>query len=101
MYWPSSLVYVSMFYALHDNLSSSGSRNKFRFFFIAFAIIFVWQIVPSYLFFWVGSISILCLIGPYSKIMNLLGSAQSGMGLLYFTFDWNAISSVGPLYTPW
>ena len=101
MYWPSSLVYVSMYYTLHDNLTVTDSRNTFRFFFVVFAIIFVWELVPSYMFFWIGSISILCLISPYSKIMNILGSAHRGMGLGFLTFDWNAVAFLGPLYTPW
>ncbi|RIA90001.1 oligopeptide transporter OPT family [Glomus cerebriforme] len=72
MIWPSSLVYVTMYNTLHGNMSDSRSM------------------------------AILCLFAPYSKTINLVGSARNGMGVLVFSSDWIAIiSNLNPLYVPW
>ncbi|CAG8839336.1 4382_t:CDS:2, partial [Racocetra persica] len=98
MIWPSNLVYASMYNTLHGN--ASETRDKIRFFATAFTAMFVWQFVPQYMFTWLTSIALLCLIAPYSKIIRQLGSGYHGAGILNFSLDWNSIGQFGPLYSP-
>ncbi|CAG8797356.1 9290_t:CDS:2, partial [Racocetra persica] len=98
MLWPQSLVFASMYNTLHGNISEMNDR--IRFFYIAFAAMFVWQFIPGYIFPWLISASLLCLMVPNNNTARILGSAQKGSGMLSFSFDWNAIGQVFPLYTP-
>ncbi|CAI2169826.1 18648_t:CDS:10 [Funneliformis geosporum] len=99
MIWPVNLVYSNMYNTLHDSLPEA--RKKLRYFAIGFVIVFIWQFVPVYMFNMLTSIALLCLIAPFNKTMNRLGSGYYGSGILNFTLDWNAIGQFGPLYTPW
>ncbi|RIB06054.1 OPT oligopeptide transporter protein [Gigaspora rosea] len=99
MIWPQALVFSTLYNTLHGN--STETRDRIRFFYIAFIAIFVWQFVPQYIFPWLSSAAILCLMAPNSNIVKTLGSTHSGAGILAFSFDWNAIGSINPLYTPW
>ncbi|CAG8734673.1 11977_t:CDS:10 [Gigaspora margarita] len=99
MIWPQSLVYASMYNTLHGN--TSETNDKIRFFYFAFISMFVWQFIPEYMFTWLASAAILCLIAPNNNVAKTLGSVYKGAGLLNFSFDWNAIGHVNPLYTPW
>ncbi|CAG8816053.1 7301_t:CDS:2, partial [Gigaspora rosea] len=99
MIWPQALVFSTLYNTLHGN--STETRDRVRFFYIAFIVIFVWQFVPQYIFPWLSSAAILCLMAPNSNIVKTLGSAYRGAGILTFSFDWNAIGSINPLYTPW
>ncbi|CAB5388517.1 unnamed protein product [Rhizophagus irregularis] len=99
MIWPSNLVIASVYNTLHG--SKSEARDRRWIFVIAFLIMFVWQFVPQYMFTWLTSMAILCIIAPYSRIMKILGSGYHGVGILNFALDWNAIGQPRPLYTPW
>ncbi|KAG9294530.1 hypothetical protein G9A89_008641 [Geosiphon pyriformis] len=99
MIWPSNLVFASMYSTLHGN--AEETREKLRFFMIAFSFIFVWQFVPQYMFTWLTSMAVLCLLSPANSTMKKLGSGYHGVGILDFTLDWNAIGQSGPLFTPW
>ncbi|KAF0420508.1 opt family small oligopeptide transporter [Gigaspora margarita] len=99
MIWPRSLVFVAMYNTLHRN--NTEAEDKIRFFYIAFILIFIWQFIPQYMFPWLVSAAILCLISPNNNVVKTLGSAYRGAGLLVFSFDWNAIGTIDPLYTPW
>ncbi|RIB16524.1 OPT family small oligopeptide transporter [Gigaspora rosea] len=99
MIWPQALVFATLYNTLHGN--TTETKDRVRFFYIAFISIFVWQFVPQYIFPWLSSAAILCLIAPNSDIIKTLGSAYRGAGILTFSFDWNAIGSMNPLYTPW
>ncbi|CAG8758232.1 9793_t:CDS:10 [Dentiscutata erythropus] len=99
MIWPKSLVYAAMYNTLHGN--TSQTNHKFKFFAIAFISMFVWQFVPEYIFPWLASAAILCLIAPNNTTIKTLGSSYRGAGILNFSLDWNAIGQVFPMFTPW
>ncbi|KAK6150867.1 hypothetical protein DH2020_015799 [Rehmannia glutinosa] len=91
MWWPSSLVQVSLFRALHEKDSSKNSRA--RFFLIALACSFSWYIFPGYLFPTLSNLSLLCLAFPKSITAQQIGSGMKGLGIASFTFDWSVVAS--------
>ncbi|CAG8477442.1 7851_t:CDS:10 [Funneliformis caledonium] len=99
MLWPSNLVFSSLFSTLHGNVTET--RDKLRFFYIAFICMFAWQFFPQYIFTMLTSISILCLMVPFNSDIVRFGSGYHGLGILNFSLDWNAVGQPGPLYTPW
>ncbi|KAK1432295.1 hypothetical protein QVD17_09190 [Tagetes erecta] len=101
MWWPSSLVQVSLFRALHETDESSG-MSRAKFFIIALVSSFTWYIIPGYLFPTLSNIAILCLVFSKSITAQQIGSGMKGLGLLTFTLDWSVVASYlgSPLVTP-
>ncbi|KAK4489972.1 hypothetical protein RD792_000626 [Penstemon davidsonii] len=100
MWWPGSLVQVSLFRALHEKDNSRNS--KARFFLIALTCSFTWYIFPGYLIPTLSNLSILCLAFPKSVTAQQIGSGMGGLGIGSFTFDWSVVASYlgSPLVTP-
>jgi OPT family oligopeptide transporter len=100
MWWPSTLVQVSLFRALHEKDDQRMTRAKF--FVIALVCSFGWYIVPGYLFTTLTSISWVCWAFPRSVTAQQIGSGMRGLGLGAFTLDWTAVASFlfSPLISP-
>ncbi|CAA6657829.1 unnamed protein product [Spirodela intermedia] len=100
MWWPSTLVQVSLFRALHEKERHRMSRAKF--FLIAFLCSFGWYAVPGYLFPTLTSVSWVCWVFSKSVTAQQLGSGMRGLGLGAFTLDWSAVAAFlfSPLVSP-
>ncbi|KAE9595056.1 hypothetical protein Lal_00041193 [Lupinus albus] len=100
MWWPSTLVQVSLFRALHEKDDHRLSRGKF--FFIALVCSFSWYVLPGYLFTTLSNISWVCWIFSKSVTAQQIGSGMKGLGLGAFTLDWSAVASFlfSPLISP-
>ncbi|XP_038681714.1 oligopeptide transporter 4-like isoform X2 [Tripterygium wilfordii] len=100
MWWPSTLVQVSLFRALHDKDEQRMTRAKF--FLIALICSFSWYLLPGYLFSTLTSISWVCWAFPKSVTAQQLGSGMRGLGIGALTLDWSAVASFlySPLITP-
>ncbi|RDX62929.1 Oligopeptide transporter 4, partial [Mucuna pruriens] len=100
MWWPSTLVQVSLFRALHEKEGKRQSKEKF--FLIALICSFAWYVVPGYLFSTLSIISWVCWIFPRSVTAHQIGSGAKGLGLGSFSLDWTTIASFlgNPLVTP-
>ncbi|KAA8528392.1 hypothetical protein F0562_035747 [Nyssa sinensis] len=100
MWWPSSLVQVSLFRALHEKDYNRMSRGKF--FLIALVCSFSMYIFPGYLFPTLSTISWVCWAFPKSVTAHQLGSGMRGLGIGSLTLDWSVIASFlqSPLITP-
>ncbi|XP_027150117.1 oligopeptide transporter 2-like [Coffea eugenioides] len=100
MWWPASLVQVSLLRALHEKDSRRMSRGKF--FLIAVTCSFSWYTFPGLLFPTLSSLSVLCLVFPSSITAQQIGSGLKGLGIGAFTFDWSVIASFlgSPLVSP-
>ncbi|XP_052164628.1 oligopeptide transporter 4-like [Oryza glaberrima] len=106
MWWPGTLVQVSLFRALHgkgeekeeNKEGSGGGMSQAKFFLIALACSFLWYAVPGYLFPTLTSVSWVCWIFSKSVTAQQLGSGMKGLGLGAFTLDWTAVSAF--LYSP-
>ncbi|KAH9042868.1 oligopeptide transporter [Lactarius hengduanensis] len=103
--YPSELVYwtnlptVSIFQALH--FDNDSNRKRVRLFWIAFAVMFVYEIIPSYIFPLLNGFSIFCLASQHAPtrvqdvFTNIFGGADGneGLGLFSLSFDWQYIGS--------
>lgn len=104
MWWPSNLVQVSLFSALHEKSKRpKGSMTRTQFFLLVMIASFAYYIFPGYLFIMLTSISWVCWIGPKSILVNQLGSGMNGLGIGSFGIDWSTISSYlgTPFASPW
>ncbi|XP_031119710.1 oligopeptide transporter 4-like [Ipomoea triloba] len=104
MWWPSTLVQISLFRTLHENESEDDKRymSRAKFFVIVLACSFCWYLFPGYLFQTLQSISWVCWAFPKSVTAQQIGSGMNGLGIGAFTLDWATIASFlsSPLITP-
>ncbi|XP_027337129.1 oligopeptide transporter 6-like [Abrus precatorius] len=104
MWWPSNLVQVSLFSALHEkDKKPKGGTTRAQFFLLVLITGLAYHVFPSYLFSMLTSFSSLCWIAPKSILVQQLGSGMKGLGIAAFGFDWSTISSYlgSPLASPW
>ncbi|RKP26649.1 OPT oligopeptide transporter protein-domain-containing protein [Syncephalis pseudoplumigaleata] len=101
MIWPSNLVQVALYNTLHGSEPANRGMKRQTFFLVVACGAFVYQLLPFYIAPVLSSMAILCWIAPKNGVAQLLGSGYRGLGMLDLSFDWSAIGSFGPLYTPW
>jgi OPT family small oligopeptide transporter len=102
MMYPNSLPMATTIQTLHRN--PEKVKPKLKIFYITFAALFFWEILPEYMFLMLVGFSIPCLAAPNNPIVSrLFGGANGneGLGILSLCFDWNYIGSpmVQPLVT--
>ncbi|KAM0908353.1 hypothetical protein ACQ4PT_015510 [Festuca glaucescens] len=103
MWWPSNLVQVSLFRALHEKEKRpKGGSTRLQFFLIVLATSFAYYIVPNYLFPTISSISVVCLVWRNSVTAQQIGSGTHGLGVGSFGLDWATVAGFlgTPLSTP-
>lgn len=102
MLYPGVLPLVSMFDALYKD--AAGASKKLRLFWIAFFVIFFWEILPEWMFPLLTGFSVFCLANPRSvDFTRIFGGSNGneGLGLLSICFDWQYIAgSVNPMAIP-
>ncbi|KAJ8581552.1 OPT superfamily oligopeptide transporter [Rhizopogon salebrosus TDB-379] len=102
MLYPGVLPLLSMFDALYEG--GMAARKKLRVFYIVFAMIFVWELFPEWIFPLLTGFSIICLAAPNNAaVSRVFGgtNGNEGLGLLSIGFDWQYISSgVNPMAIP-
>ncbi|CAO3695028.1 hypothetical protein G6F70_002764 [Rhizopus microsporus] len=99
--WPTSLPLVSVLSTF--SAKSEEARWRTRFFFIVFFAIFVYELIPQYMFPLLGGLSIVCIARQDSRwVKNLFGglNPNEGLGMFSLCFDWNLLSSISPLVLP-
>ncbi|KAK9093866.1 hypothetical protein Scep_025335 [Stephania cephalantha] len=104
MWWPSNLVQVSLFRALHEKEKRpKGGLTRTQFFLVAFTCSFAYYIFPGYLFPMLTSLSWICWIFSKSVLAQQLGSGLRGLGIGAIGLDWSTVSSYlgSPLASPW
>ncbi|KAI3842288.1 hypothetical protein MKW98_026078 [Papaver atlanticum] len=103
MWWPSNLVQVNLFVALHEKEKrEKGRLTRTQFFLIVLMSNFAYYIFPGYLFPHLTSLSWVCWVFPKSVLAHQLGSGMSGIGLGAISLDWLATAYLSsPLASPW
>ncbi|KAF9269595.1 oligopeptide transporter [Marasmius fiardii PR-910] len=103
--YPSEMVYwanlptVTVFQALH--FDTTGNRKRKKLFWGAFTGMFIWEIIPAYIFPLLNGFSIFCLASQKASrrvrdaFTNIFGGAggNEGLGLLSLSLDWQYIGS--------
>ncbi|PON59621.1 Tetrapeptide transporter [Parasponia andersonii] len=106
MWWPSTLVQISLFRTLHEkeevDRDNKHRISRAKFFVIALICSFCWYVFPGYLFQTLQSISWVCWAFPNSVTAHQIGSGLKGLGLGAFTMDWSTVASFlfSPLICP-
>ncbi|XP_064966460.1 oligopeptide transporter 5-like [Musa acuminata AAA Group] len=94
MWWPSTLVDVSFYRALHEpEKRVKGKLSRYQFFVIVIVVIFTYSIVPVYLFPSITALSFVCWIWKDSITAQQIGSGFNGLGIGSFALDWITMSS--------
>ncbi|KAI3419876.1 uncharacterized protein J3R85_012987 [Psidium guajava] len=93
MWWPSNLVQVSLFSALHEKEKrSKGGHTRLQFFIMIFIASFAYYVIPAYFVPSISAISIVCLIWTKSITAQQIGSGLHGLGLGSFGLDWSTVA---------
>ncbi|XP_030518604.1 oligopeptide transporter 4-like [Rhodamnia argentea] len=106
MWWPSTLVQISLFRTLHEKETEQDkggySVSRVKFFVIAMVLSFLWYLVPGFLFQSLASISWVCWAFPNSVTAQQIGSGLNGLGVGALTLDWSTVASFlfSPLICP-
>ncbi|KAK7350968.1 hypothetical protein VNO77_10063 [Canavalia gladiata] len=104
MWWPSNMVQVSLFSALHEkDKRPKGGTTRTQFFLLVLISGLAYYVFPGYLFSMLTSFSWVCWLAPKSILIQQLGSGMEGLGIGSFGIDWSTISSYlgSPLASPW
>ncbi|KAK2984249.1 hypothetical protein RJ640_010208 [Escallonia rubra] len=103
MWWPSNLVQVSLFRALHeDEVRPKGGSTRLQFFLMVLVASFSYYTVPNYLFPSITALSVVCWIWKDSVTAHQIGSGLRGLGIGSFALDWSTVAGFlgSPLATP-
>ncbi|KAI3404444.2 OPT2 [Candida oxycetoniae] len=103
--WPSILPNLSLNRALltpnKKEIINGWRISGYNFFFIVFALSFLWFWVPDYLFQALSTFNWLTWIKPNNLNLAVVTGSVGGLGLNPITsFDWNVISFNSPLNVP-
>ncbi len=102
MLWPINLPVNTLLETLHRDKKETKVRLKV--FYVIFAVMFVWEVLPEYMVPVLTGVSVLCLAKQNSLVFtNLFGGSQGneGLGFLSVSFDWQYIAGLGsPLWVP-
>jgi len=105
--YPSEMVYwvnlptVAVFQTLHFETAANHRRVKLFRVWTAFTRMFVYEVIPSYIFPFLNGFSIFCLASQHASkktvdvFTKLFGEADGneGMGFLSLSFDWQYTGS--------
>lgn len=102
MLWPINLPVATLLETLHRD--KAETKRRLRVFYIVFAVIFVWEAFPEYIFTVLTGVSIFCLADQNNLVFTSLfggASGNEGLGFLSLCFDWNYIAGLwSPLWYP-
>lgn len=102
MVWPGVLPLSSLVQTLHQGKASDGggdggdTARRFKFFWVVFGVVAVWELFPQYIMPALTGVSVFCLANRNSLVFtNVFGgsSGNEGLGLLALSFDWQYITT--------
>ncbi|KAI5605085.1 hypothetical protein POPTR_001G370100v4 [Populus trichocarpa] len=94
MWWPATLIQVSLFRALHEKEKrKKGERTRLQFFAVVFVASFAYYIVPGHFFPSLSALSFVCWIWKRSITAQQIGAGLNGLGIGSFGLDWATVAS--------
>lgn len=98
VYWGSLPILVTILQSLH--FYSPENQKRMKLFLASFVGVFLWQIIPSYMFPLLNGLNIFCLASQYMSppvqnvFTNLFGGGRNneGLGLLSICLNWQYIT---------
>ncbi|WOK95239.1 oligopeptide transporter 5-like [Canna indica] len=95
MWWPGSLIQVSLFSrALNEEEKRpKGGVSRFQFFLIVLICSFAYYIIPNFFFPAISYLSFICWIWKKSIVAQQIGSGSKGMGVGSIGIDWAVVTS--------
>ncbi|KUJ19163.1 OPT superfamily oligopeptide transporter [Mollisia scopiformis] len=99
-FYPANLPIMSLLETLHRK--KVDTKPQLKLFYWAFAIIFVWELIPEYIMPILTAVSVFCLANQKSLVFTNIfggGNGNEGLGFLSLCFDFQYIGS-GALYLP-
>ncbi|KAG2111691.1 OPT oligopeptide transporter protein-domain-containing protein [Suillus discolor] len=94
MLYPGVLPLLSMLDAFYRD--GIAARRRLKVFYCVFTAVFIWEILPEWIFPLLTGLSILCLVAPGNATVSRVfggSNGNEGLGLLSLCFDWQYISS--------
>lgn len=105
MIWPSNLTSTAFLSSMHENnfVGAFCGWSRFKMFSVTAAIMFAWQIVPSYLFVGLSVFSWPTWAAPNNKGVNIVFGGSGGIGFNTISLDWMQVTAGlgSPLFVPW
>lgn len=105
MIWPVNLTNTAFLTSMHENsfIGSFRGWSRFRMFSVAAGAMFLWEIVPSYLFTGLAIFSWPAWAAPKNKGVNVVFGGSGGIGFNFLALDWLQVTSalLSPIYQPW
>jgi len=101
MFYPQQLPLASTIQTLHRD--KHEVKAKLRVFYIGFGALFLWELLPEYMFMLLIGFSIPCLAAPNNSVVSRLfggTNGNEGLGFLSISFDWNYIAGENPMAVP-
>ncbi|BGP34717.1 hypothetical protein JCM10296v2_006539 [Rhodotorula toruloides] len=105
--YPNLVPTVNLFDALHRDKNVAAQKKRLKFFWIVFAVIFVWEWIPEFIAPTLTGISIFCLAKRDSAWFTRIfggSNGNEGLGMFSLCLDWNYVGSgggsLGALFTP-
>lgn len=100
--FPAVLPAVALFHSFHyrDGQHTKRHLGLFKTVFFGTAI---YEVFPQYIAPMLQAVNPFCLRWQHSPaVTRLFGGAlaHEGLGMLSFSFDWNVVGALGPLFTP-
>ncbi|CAF1465567.1 unnamed protein product [Didymodactylos carnosus] len=109
MIWPTTLVTSAFLRILHETKDDEKESNlskwtltRLRWFLYISLISFCYYWLPGYIFPFLSTFSIVCLIKPKNLLFSQV-TGNNGLGLGTFRLDWIAITAFlgSPIIVPW
>ncbi|GMM34355.1 hypothetical protein DASC09_016800 [Saccharomycopsis crataegensis] len=103
MFYPNIVAQVSTIHTLHND--KQKSRMQLKWFYLCFAAMFFYEIVPEWMFPLLIGFSPVCIskAGKNPTVSRIFGgtNGNEGLGFFSFCFDWNYIASTAnPMAQP-
>lgn len=94
MLWPTKLPLASLFQSFH--IDNDIAKKRLLVFYWVTGAVFIWELIPEYIFPLTTGVSIFCLANQHSEAFTYLfggANGDEGLGFLSWCFDWQYVGT--------